>query len=305
MIPKICVIGSYAVGMTMYTERFPVPGETVPGRGFQQFHGGKGSNQAIGASRLGADVTFCSAVGNDRLGQQALAKLQAERLDTTHVGVHDDLPTGVGLVIVDESGENEIVIDFGANRAIREADVEALRPTIASSDLLLLQLEIPTATVEHAIRVAHECATPVILNPAPFQRFDYTLLRYVDVLTPNRTEAAMLLGGAGEMTIEQLAAAVREAYGCNVLLTCGAAGAYLLTDRMATLVPGRTVKSVDTTGAGDAFNAALSCKYAQGVPLDEAARYANIAAGISTTIEGVVPALPRTDQVDAVETGVV
>ena len=305
-MPKICVIGSYAVGMTMYTERFPVPGETVPGTGFQQFHGGKGANQAIGARRLGADVTFCSAVGNDRLGEQALAKMQAEQLDTTHVSVHDDLPTGVGLVIVDESGENEIVIDFGANRAIREADVEAMRPAIASSDLLLMQLEIPTATVEYAIRVAHECTTPVILNPAPFQPFDYTLLRYVDVLTPNRTEAEMLLGGgAGEMTIEQLAAAVHKAYSCNVLLTCGAAGAYLCTDRIATLVPGRTVQSVDTTGAGDAFNAALSCKYAQGAPLDEAARYANIAAGISTTIEGVVPALPWADQVEAVGAGVV
>ena len=117
----------------------------------------------------------------------------------------------------------------------------------------------------------------------------------------------MLLGssGAGEMTIEQLAAEVRKAYGCSILLTCGAAGTYLLTDQIATLMPGQTVKSVDTTGAGDTFNAALSCKYAQGAPLYEAARYANIAAGISTTIEGFVPSLPWAEQVEAVGAGVV
>lgn len=298
MKPHICVIGSYAVGMTVYTARFPVAGETVLGHDFAAFHGGKGSNQAIGAARHGAAVTMVSCVGNDDMGNRALAMMKDEGIDTSWVKRSPERSTGVGLIIVNDSGENEIVIDFGANNDLTPDDVDAVRDLIRSHDVVVLQLEVPVPVVERAIRIAAEEGTPVILNPAPYQDFDTTLLQSVGVVTPNETEARALYGPDAPENPVDLAAALHEQYGCTILMTWGARGAILANGDGTVVVPGREVTPIDTTGAGDAFNAAFAWQFARGVGHLDAARYANVAASMATTISGVVPSLPRGKEVN-------
>ena len=191
---KVAVIGSYAVGMTMGCARFPREGETVMGRGFQLLHGGKGSNQAIAVARLGGAVTFGGAVGNDPFGTSALDMLKAEGIDASFVKRMDGVSTGVGFVIVSESGDNEIVIDLGANNHLLPADIDRMTDAIPGKDFLLVQLEVNAEAVIRAIEVAHRKGTRIILNPAPFQKLPDETVKKTSYITPNQTEAAAMLG---------------------------------------------------------------------------------------------------------------
>ncbi len=295
----ITVIGDYAVGMTMECNEFPQAGETVKGRNFRRLHGGKGSNQAIGAARLGAHTVFGGCLGNDGFGDDALAMMKAEGMDVTHVLRTDKDATGVGVVIVNASGNNEIVIGLGAAEHFLPADVDAMLPAIKKSDILLLQLEMNLDAVAHAIEVAHGAGTPVILNPAPFSKIPDQYLKQATYLTPNETEAAAMLGLDSIPDGAELARRLHAAYGATAVVTLGEKGAYVKSADADELVPGVAVEAVDTTGAGDTFSAALAVGLGEGMELLDAVRFANRAAALSVTVKGVVESIPARAQVEA------
>ncbi len=298
------MIGSYAVGMTMSTERMPGPGETILGKDFRQLHGGKGSNQAIGVARLGGTSCYGGCVGTDMFGDNALSKLREEGVNTDCVKRSSEASTGVGFVMVEESGDNRIIIDFGANNHLYPEDIRKMEGIIDGSSYLLLQLEINMTAVEEAVRIAVDKGVPVILNPAPFQRISDEVLGMVTFLTPNESEAALLLGeNEADLSSEEMCGELFARYKTSVILTVGAEGAVYRTPNGAGRAPCRSVKACDTTGAGDTFNAALAVALTEGKSLENALAFANVAASISVTRHGVVPSIPFRDEVDRILEG--
>ncbi len=289
--------------MTMSCPRFPKDGETVKGKGFRSLHGGKGANQAIGVSRLGGEAVFCSCVGEDAFGTAAVDMLRAEGIDVSHVKRSAEASTGVGFVMVAESGSNEIVIDLGANELLTPADIEAMEATIASSDVVLVQLESNLQAVARALELAKRHGVMAILNPAPYQDIGEQVIRNATIITPNETEAAALLK-AGNSAIPPsgpgLARALHERYGVSVVVTLGPQGAYIKTDQIDEASPTYEIDPVDTTGAGDTFSAALAVALGEGKTLPAAVAFANKASSHSIAIPGVVESIPDRSTVETV-----
>ncbi|MCU4744003.1 ribokinase [Natronoglomus mannanivorans] len=303
--PTVAVVGSYNVGLTMQVPEFPGPGETVIGEGFGEGPGGKGSNQAIAAARLEADSRFVGRLGDDRYGDDAVDLLEREGIDTSGVGRSADAHTGVGFVIVDDDGENEITVAPGANDALSGDDVRARAAAIRSADVLLVQLEIGDEPVRAAVEIAAEAGTTVVCNPAPARELPGSILERVDYLTPNEHEARTLAGLEGgdgkeeEVTDDEtVARALLELGSETVVLTRGGAGALLVTADGVERVPTPEVDVVDTTGAGDSFNGALAVALAEGFEDHEAVRFACAAGALAVTEAEVVPGLPERRAVD-------
>ncbi|AXG81962.1 ribokinase [Streptomyces paludis] len=298
---KIAVVGSYGAGLTMRVPRAPEAGETVSGGVFDPGPGGKGSNQAIGAARLGAEVSLLTAVGDDDFGRAARALWRAEGVDATHV-LTARAPTMVGFILVEPSGENRIAIAPGALDELDAAAVAPYRAEIAAADILVVSMEIPEEAVAAALRAGRLAGTTTLLNPAPARPLPPDLWPLIDVITPNQTEAPVLLGlGAGHgLTDEELVQALRERTGGAAVLTRGGGGALVARPAGVTAVPPYPAEAVvDTTGAGDSFTAALAVALAEGHDLDRAVGFAAAAGSHTVTIAGVVPALPTRDQLNA------
>ncbi|WP_308799006.1 ribokinase [Agromyces silvae] len=306
---KIAVVGSYGVGLTMRVPHSPEPGETVSNGQFAEGPGGKGSNQAIAAARLGADVSFLTAVGDDDYGRAAARLWQDEGVDAAKTLVTAEAATMVGFILVEPSGENRIAIAPGALDLLDERAVEAFRDEIAAADLLVVSMEIPMTAVVAALRVARESGTRTLLNPAPAYPLPDDAWPLIDVLTPNQTEAPILLGlDAGHgLDDAALIAQLKGRTDASIVLTRGSAGALIADETGLTEVAPVVVEHVvDTTGAGDSFTAALAVSLAEGRTLAEAAAYAARAGAHAVTIAGVIPALPTPDQlttVSATQTG--
>ncbi len=285
--------------MVVQADRLPLPGETVLGGDLVIAPGGKGANQAVAAARLGAHVTFVARVGQDMFGQEALSNFQREGLDTRYVVQDEKAPSGVALIVVGPDGQNIIAVAPGANRRLSPADVEAASPAFAEARSVLLQLEIPLETVMAAAKAGRSAEATVILNPAPAPSSPLPdeLLAYVDILTPNETEAAALTGCENP---EEAALALLQKGIRTVIVTLGEAGALVapVPDQMRR-VPGFRVEAVDATAAGDAFNGALAVALARGNSLDAAVRYAHAVAALSVTRLGAQPSLPTAEEVDA------
>lgn len=305
--PAVAVVGSYNVGLTMQVPDFPGAGETVIGHGFGEGPGGKGSNQAIAAARLEADSRFVGRIGDDRYGDDAVELWEREGIDASGVGRDGDAHTGVGFVIVDDDGENEITVAPGANDALSGEDVRAEADTIRSADALLVQLEIGDEPVRAAVEVAAEADTTVILNPAPARELPPAIGERVDYLTPNEHEARTLAGngdengngnGAGEADDETVARELLELGVETVALTRGDSGALLVDSDGVERVSTPSVDVVDTTGAGDSFNGALAVALAEGFGDREAVRFACAAGALAVTAAEVVPGLPAREAVD-------
>ncbi len=297
--PRIAVVGSYATGLTMKVERFPSPGETLLGTGYRVDFGGKGSNQAVGCARLGASVSFLARIGNDPFGEMALRLYRDEQIDVSHVQAIAGAPTGVGFIIVEAStGHNCITIDPGANELLTAAEVSQCE-ALQSAAVVLTQLEIPVAAAEAALARGRACGAVTILNPAPVRPLSAQVLRNVDVLTPNLTEAKVLAGVAPDSTatpekiaLQLIALGVRQ-----VVMTLGEQGALIVAQSSSTRVPAIKVQAVDTTGAGDAFNAGLAVALASGATLQSAVQFAVVTGGLAVTREGVIPSLPQRQEV--------
>lgn len=298
--PVITVVGSFAVGMTLRTSRMPVFGETLIGADFDMGPGGKGSNQAVGTARLGAQSSFAGIIGTDKLGEIATELYAREGVDMRYLKRTRDLATGVGFIILNQAGENGIILDMGANELMDAAFVDAVEEQIARSDSVMSVLELPVEAAGRAMELGKRHGVATILNPAPATRLDEAILRNVDYLTPNETELRILMGLAPDdstPTID-LAKQLREQGVGNLVVTMGEQGAIVLTDDTLTRVPGVSVDVVDTTGAGDAFNSALAVALAEGRELLDAIAFANCAGAIACTQLGVIPALGRREEVD-------
>ncbi|WP_431986719.1 ribokinase [Streptomyces griseoflavus] len=298
---KIAVVGSYGAGLTMRVPKAPAAGETVSGGLFDAGAGGKGSNQAIAAARLGAAVSLLTAVGDDEFGRSARELWEREGVAAEHV-VTAHAPTMVGFILVEPSGENRIAIAPGALDELDAAAVESFRAEIASADILVVSMEIPEEAVVAALRTGRETGTRTLLNPAPARPLPDECWPLIDVLTPNQTEAPVLLGLGAEHGLgdEELAGALRDRTGGVVVLTRGGEGALVAqSSGLRTVPPHPAPAVVDTTGAGDSFTAAFAVALAEGQPVERAVGFAAVAGSHTVTIAGVVPALPTRDQLNA------
>jgi ribokinase len=288
--PKITVIGSINMDLVTETEKVPQIGETVLGRHFTTFPGGKGANQAVACARLNADVTLIGCVGDDSFGAELLSHLQQENIFMQHVEPVTHISTGIASITV-QDGDNSIIVVPGANYMLTPEKVMELEAVIRESDILLLQLEIPFSTVRQAVEVAYRNQVPVILNPAPAAELPEDLLRKISILTPNEYELERLLGlKEGEFGGNL---SILKKFPGRMVLTKGSEGAYYtLSDGTLRHEKARQVRVVDTTGAGDTFNAALAVKISQGECLEEAVKYAVAASALSVTMFGAQSGMP-------------
>ena len=297
---QILVIGSYNVGLTVFGSRIPKPGETVLGTHFDMGPGGKGSNQAIAVSRLGGNVRFMAKLGDDIFGADAVKLFEHEKMDMRLIRTVPGIHSGVGIIFVDENAQNAIGVAGGANFRLTADDIEAASDVFSEIKFLLIQLETPIPTVFAALKKAKANRVTTILNPAPAAPLEGELLRLVDVLTPNETEAEALTG----MPVRN----VQDAFSAGrllhrrgvpqVIITLGEQGSVLVDATTERHFPAFSVKSVDTTGAGDAFSGALVTALAEGMPLQEAIVFASKAAAISVQHIGVVPGLPQRKELE-------
>lgn len=293
--PIVAVIGSYMADFVAMAPRLPKPGETVSGGPFFRSNGGKGSNQAVAAARLGADVRTLLSVGDDDLGKRAIEFLTAEGIDTHNVRIQTGISTGVALIAVDEiKGENQIVISPGANSLLSAEDIDASATALECADCLLIQLEIPLDTVSYALEWSRKRGVMTILNPAPYRPLDRSILDRVDVITPNEHEASQLSGIVINSDRKAFMAASKILeLGCRVVvITLGERGALIADKNASQLVPTYKVRAVDTTGAGDAFNGALAFAMASRMSLLDSVKFANACASIAVTRKGAATSMP-------------
>jgi ribokinase len=283
MARDVYVVGSINADLVVRVPSLPRPGETVTGGTFERHGGGKGANQAVAAARAGAAVRMVAAVGDDDLGAEAIAQLEAEGIDVSAVQRLADAPTGVALIAVDDAGENQIAVASGANAVLSAEAVERALAGAAPGSVVLLGLEIPDAPVLAGARAAHAAGLSVVLNPAPARALPDALLALAPLLTPNRDEACAL---SGEREPEAAARALAERTGAPAVVTIGAGGALLADGDSVARLPAPEVDAVDTTGAGDAFNGALACALAGGAELEAAVRSAIAVAAESTRTRG-------------------
>ena len=297
---KIVVVGSYIVALVMDTDRLPVAGETLMGKNFRQTYGGKGSNQAVQAARLGADVSFVGKIGNDAFGSDFLALCKNEHINAEFVFRHQQLPTASGLIICAQ-GKNIITIDIGALNDFNVNDIDQSSELFTPESIVLLQLEIPVDTALYAAKKAKEKGATVILNPAPAINLSKMDLSNIDYLTPNENEARICIGLKPNACVENedIARKILELNCKNVIITLGEKGCLFVNRYRKIVSPAFEFKTiVDSTGAGDAFNAGLAVALIQNKPIEEAMRYANATGGLACTRPDTIPSLHTSVEVE-------
>jgi len=294
MVPRVTVVGSLNMDLVIRAPRIPQPGETIIGSTFHTVPGGKGANQAVAAARLGAQVTMVGRVGKDPYADALLQSMSAAGVDSDFVARDNEAPTGVALIVVDDVGQNSIVVASGANMRLTPRDVDRAEASIAAADVLILQLESPLPTVVRAAEIAHSYSVTVVLNPAPARSLPADLLANVDVLIPNESEAMLLTNTpvTERSDAESVAGLLLNQGAAAVIITLGARGALLVREEGIKLVPAFPIEPVDTTAAGDAFVAGLAVAMANGMPLPEAVRWGNGAGALAALRLGAQSSLP-------------
>ena len=283
---KIFVVGSINTDLVITAPYMPQKGETLTGGGFFTARGGKGANQAVAAARLGGDVYMCGCVGDDAFGQEALDSLKKDGVDVSCVRVVEKTSTGTAVIVVVD-GDNQIILDKGANDCLRKEDIDKALEKAEEGDLYLTQLENPIAVIGYGIQKAKEKGMLVLLNPAPANKEISPYLPYCDMVIPNETETE-ILGG-----IEAL-----QGNGRTVIQTLGSKGYSIFLDGEEKSYPCIEIKAVDTTAAGDTFCGGLCAKLAQGETLEKAAAFGSKAASIACTRQGAQPSIPTKEEVD-------
>jgi len=283
--PRIAVVGSANIDLTTFADRFPKPGETIFGQQFHLGFGGKGANQAVAARLCGAEVFMVARVGNDLFGPATIDNFRRQGIDATHVKQVEGMSSGVAPIFVEPNGQNRILVVKGANDAVKPADVDAAAETLKSADCIVLQFEIPLETIYYTVAFARKNRIRCILNPAPAQTIDLLALKDLDYFVPNEHEAETIAGSpvktvddAKKCAEKLIAKGIRR-----VIITLGAKGSLLASREGSEHVAPFEVKSIDSTGAGDAFIGSFAVFLGEGVPEWEAVRRANLYAALSTT----------------------
>lgn len=290
---RILVIGSSNTDLIARVKRFPAAGETVEGLTFLQAMGGKGANQAMAAYKAGGDVTFVTCLGNDANGQNALTHYRKEGLDVSLSLQVDDVPSGTAMIWVDDQGENCIVITPGANNRLSPDYILKIQDTIVASDIVVLQMEIPYETIKAVCDVAYKSRTQVLLNVAPACQLEPDLLKRIDILIVNETEAEMISGKKIMPGKENLVVDSLLAMGAGtVILTLGEQGCLLKNHRNEYQLPAFNVKAVDTTAAGDTFCGTLAAQFSKGKSWEEILKFATAASAICVMRIGAQPSIP-------------
>ncbi len=302
MSVKVVVVGSANMDMVAFALKLPAPGETVLGTKFEMACGGKGANQAVACSRLGAETWFIGRVGNDTFGDTLLQSFQEAGVKTDFIRRDSEVSSGVALIFVDETGQNEIVAVQGANGKVSREDIESASTVWENAKALLVQFEIPLTTVGYTIGEASRHGLIVVVNPAPAPReaIPEEWFGLVDVWTPNEREIEGITGIAVTdlESAEKAAKALIDKGAKSVVLTLGGNGALLATPEFVRHFPAFKVQTVDATAAGDAFAAALTVRLAEGAPIEDAVVFANAAGAIACTKVGAQPSMPTRKEVE-------
>lgn len=296
MSNKVTIVGSLNVDTTLRVHALPQPGETVVAQAQTSATGGKGANQAVAAARAGALTTMVGQIGSDPNGKVMMRALANDCINSDHVAVDATVPTGSATVLLDDAGENNIVVYGGANSSLSITPVMAAKDVISSADFVVAQFEIPQAPVMAAFQLAKKAGCQTILNPAPAKLIDPSLLKNTDVVTPNETEASHITGV--KVTDEESMAAVAKWFsdrGVNLtIITLGARGVYLSDNGKGQLLPAHVVTPVDTTGAGDTFVGALSAVLKPDFSnLESVIDFAQIASSLTVQSLGAQPSIPQ------------
>ena len=302
---KICVIGSLNTDLVAVIDRFPKPGETITGREFGIYPGGKGANQAVALGRLGADVRMVGKLGDDLYGRKYMETLKNNGVDNSGIGIEPAASSGVALIEVESTGENRIIIIPGANGMVDCGFIDSKLELMLECDIFLLQLEIPVETVAYAIKILKNNGKTVILDPAPAAKLPDDIFPFLDYITPNETELEALTGIKIKNDTDIKAAAgylLAKGVG-TVIAKVGKRGAFIINNHEFLYSPVFDVKVIDTTAAGDSFNAGFAYALAQGRNLTECAAFANAVASLSTTAKGAQDAMPTLVQVNSLISG--
>lgn len=283
----ITVVGSINMDLVVRTSRFPKQGETALGDLYTTVPGGKGANQAVAAARLGSEVHMIGAVGTDAFGDELLAGLKAESIQANSVKRVEGT-SGIANILLSE-GDNRIIVVPGANQQLTAVEMEAFESQLANSQMVIMQLEIPIPVIQRTLEICHQHGVPTILNPAPATGFTDEFLSYATYLTPNETEAEEMFGEDWEAALEQ--------YPNRLIVTIGQKGARYFDGSRHVTIEGFATEAVDTTGAGDTFNGALGVALAEGMPFEEAVRFANSAASLSVEKFGAQGGMPKREEV--------
>ena len=297
-MPKICVAGSLNMDLCVETPRVPVMGETILGSGFFTSPGGKGANQAVAAAKLGAGVTMLGRAGGDAFGAQLIENLRSNGVNTEHIRITREAPTGVAVILL-QGGDNCIIVDPGANALLTPEDIDESEALIAASDVLVLQLEIPLPAARRAMELARAHGVKVLLNPAPAQRLPADFLALADILTPNESECAFLTGLPcyTPEQAEQAARALLRLGVPQVAVTLGGDGVMYNEGERMIHKPALPVQVADTTAAGDSFTGALAVSLGGGAGFPEAVDFALAVAALTVTRRGAQESLPSLAEV--------
>ncbi|MCG7336888.1 ribokinase [Sporosarcina sp. ACRSM] len=284
----ITVIGSINMDLVVETDYVPEKGETTLGKTFSTFFGGKGANQVVSIARLGKAAQMIGACGTDQYGEMALASLQQENVKTDHVFAIPDESTGIASIIVSEA-DNRIIVVPGANNRLTPDHIEQVKQEIIGSELVVIQLEIPTETVQAALEICQEHQIPVVLNPAPVDHFQQEFIDLATYLTPNESECRQIFGENIEKALEQ--------YPNKLIITLGDKGARFFDGEQHHFIQGFQTTPVDTTGAGDTFNGSFAVAVAEGKRIEEAIKFANASASLSVEKKGAQNGMPSLESV--------
>jgi ribokinase len=295
---KIIVIGSANTDMVVKAAKLPLPGETVMGGKFFMNAGGKGANQAVAAARLGGNVTLVTKVGNDIFGKQTVEGLQKDHINTDYIFIDDEAPSGTALIILNQEGENSIVVAPGANANLLPSDIEKVEE-VSDAEIILMQLEIPLETIEFVAKKAKANNQKIIINPAPAQSLSDELLNGLFLITPNETEANLLTGITviDEETASQAAKIFLNKGVENVIITLGKEGAYFENATLKLKIPAPIVKALDTTAAGDTFSGAIAVALVEQMDWAQAISFAIQAASVSVTRLGAQASVPYRNEI--------
>ncbi len=302
----VLIIGSSNMDLNIYSKRLPKPGETITGGIFKQFLGGKGANQAVAAARSGATTKFIGKIGRDPFGDQMVAQLSKEGIDTIHVLRDSQEASGVAFIMIDENGENMISVAPGANFKLTPEEIRKESELIRNASVVVVQMEIPIETIAEIFTIASKGNAVKILNPAPLKPIPVDLIKLIDIIIPNEGELFRLRELLGLKEIkgewkEKIITACKDIvkFGVKtVITTLGSKGCLIYDKNQPIEVPALKVKAIDTVGAGDCFNGVLASKLCQGESLVTAVQYAVAAAAIKVTRKGAQAGMPYKHEIE-------